>query len=79
MCIGLSGGTSISMAGNDAGNVVGNAFGVYNGWQCSFRCSATPMARRLGRKLTHSIALLVGGIRLISIFFVHSATGLIVP
>jgi maltose/moltooligosaccharide transporter len=73
---GLTGDYVHTKAGNDAGNVVGNAFGVYNGVGALFALCLTPMARRLGRKMTHSIALLMGGIGLISIFFVHSAWGL---
>jgi len=36
----------------------------------------TPIALRLGRKLTHAISLIAGGIGLISIFFVRDAWGL---
>jgi maltose/moltooligosaccharide transporter len=73
---GLSGDYVHTKAGNDAGNIVGNAFGVYNGVGALFALCLTPMARRLGRKMTHSIALLMGGIGLISIFFVHGQWGL---
>ncbi|HUB59531.1 MAG TPA: MFS transporter [Puia sp.] len=73
---GLSGDYVHSKAGNDAGNIVGNAFGVYNGVGALFALCLTPMSRRLGRKMTHSIALLLGGVGLISIFFVRGQWGL---
>ncbi|HXB93823.1 MAG TPA: MFS transporter, partial [Puia sp.] len=63
-------------AGNDAGNIVGNAFGVYNAVGALFALCLTPMARKLGRKSTHALALLAGGIGLISIFFVRGQWGL---
>ncbi len=61
------------MAYNNAGNAVGNAFGVYNGVAMVFALLLTPIARRLGRKLTHAISLVAGGVGLISIFFIHDA------
>jgi len=73
---GLSGDYVHTKAGNDAGNIVGNAFGVYNAVGAVFALCLAPMARRLGRKMTHSIALLMGGIGLISIFFVQGQWGL---
>jgi maltose/moltooligosaccharide transporter len=73
---GLSGTYVHTKAGNDAGNIWGNANGVYNAVGALFALCLTPMARRLGRKMTHSIALLIGGISLISIFFVRSEWGL---
>jgi maltose/moltooligosaccharide transporter len=73
---GLTGDYVHTKAGNDAGNIVGNAFGVYNGIGALFALCLTPMARKLGRKMTHSLALLAGGIGLISIFFVHGPWGL---
>ncbi len=73
---GLTGDYVHTKAGNDAGNMVGNAFGVYNGVGALFALCLAPMARRLGRKMTHSLALLAGGIGLISIFFVRGQWGL---
>jgi maltose/moltooligosaccharide transporter len=61
---------------NDAGNIVGNAFGIYNGVGAVYALALTPIARRLGRKLTHALSLIAGGIGLIAIFFVHGAWGL---
>ncbi len=73
---GLSGDYVHTKAGNDAGNIVGNAFGVYNGIGALFALFLTPMSRKLGRKMTHAISLLCGGLGLISIFFVHGQWGL---
>ena len=73
---GLTGDYVKTKAYNDAGNVVGNAFAVYNGVGAVYALLLTSIARRLGRKLTHAISLLAGGIGLISIFFVHGAWGL---
>lgn len=73
---GLTGDYVHTRAGNDAGNIVGNAFGIYNGIGAIYALCLTPMARRLGRKMTHAVSLLAGGIGLISIFFVHGQWGL---
>lgn len=68
---GLKGDYVKSLAYNDAGNAVGSAFGVYNGVAMLYALLLTPIARRLGRKLTHALSLLAGGVGLISIFFIH--------
>ena len=73
---GLTGEYVKTKAYNDAGNIVGNAFGVYNAVGAVYALFLTPIARRLGRKLTHALSLLAGGVGLISIFFVHGAWGL---
>jgi maltose/moltooligosaccharide transporter len=73
---GLTGHYEKTKAFNDAGNIVGNAFGIYNGVGAVYALFLTPIALRLGRKLTHAISLIAGGIGLISIFFVHDAWGL---
>jgi maltose/moltooligosaccharide transporter len=69
---GLKGDYVKTVAYNEAGNTVGGAFGVYNGVAMFYALLLTPVARRLGRKLTHALNLLAGGIGLISIFFIHS-------
>ena len=73
---GLGEGYVHTKAGNDAGNVVGNAFGIYNGVGALYALCLTPMSRRLGRKMTHAISLMAGGVGLISIFFAHDQWGL---
>jgi len=73
---GLHGDYAHTKAYNQAGDIVGNAFGVYNGVGALYALCLTPMSRLVGRKSTHAISLLAGGIGLISIYFVHSAWGL---
>ncbi len=70
---GLTGHYATTKVGNDAGNIVGNAFGVYNAVGAVYALCLTPMTRIFGRKITHAISLLAGGIGLISIFFAHNA------
>ena len=73
---GLTGHYEKTKAFNDAGNIVGNAFGIYNGVGAVYALLLTPISGRLGRKLTHALSLMAGGVGLISIFFVHGAWGL---
>ena len=75
---GLHGDYAHTKAYNQAGDIVGNAFGIYNGVGALYALCLTPMSRRLGRKTTHAISLLAGGIGLIAVFFAHNATGLYV-
>jgi len=70
---GLTGNYSTTQAGNHAGNIVGNAFGIYNGVGALYALCLTPMSRIFGRKITHALSLLAGGIGLLSIFFAHNA------
>ncbi|MDO6434479.1 MFS transporter [Flavitalea sp. BT771] len=67
---GLSGDYAKSVAYNEAGNKVGSAFAVYNGIAMMYALLLTPIANRIGRKLTHALSLVAGGIGLISIFFI---------
>jgi maltose/moltooligosaccharide transporter len=67
---GLSGDYAKSVAYNEAGNKVGAAFGVYNFVAMIYALCLPFIAKSIGRKLTHSISLIAGGIGLISIFFV---------
>jgi maltose/moltooligosaccharide transporter len=73
---GLSGSDTKSVAYNDAGNAVGSAFGIYNLVAMIYSLFLPAIAARLGRKMTHALSLLAGGVGLISIFFVHS-TGML--
>ncbi|MBS1664971.1 MAG: MFS transporter [Bacteroidetes bacterium] len=56
---------------NEAGDVVGSAFGVYNFVAMIYAPFIPAIAARLGRKTTHALSLMAGGIGLIAIFFVH--------
>jgi maltose/moltooligosaccharide transporter len=69
---GLSGSDTKSVAYNDAGTAVGSAFGIYNLVAMVYSLFLPAIARSLGRKMTHALSLLAGGVGLISIFFVHS-------
>jgi len=63
----------------DAGDWVGVMFMVYNGIS-AFTAFLLPMlAKYIGRKYTHMISLIIGGIGLISMFYIHSPQMLLVP
>ncbi|MGD1961270.1 MAG: MFS transporter [Fulvivirga sp.] len=59
-----------SQAFQDAGNWVGIMFGVYNAISAVFAFFLPAIARKVGRKKTHAISLICGGIGLISIFVI---------
>jgi len=65
-----------SVTYNDAGNRVGDAFGVYNFVAMIYAMFLPAIAKKLGRKLTHAMNLLAGGVGLISIFFIHNPAAL---
>ncbi|MCR6720721.1 MAG: hypothetical protein NVV59_10600 [Chitinophagaceae bacterium] len=54
---------------NDMGNWVGILFGTYNGYVILFALMLPPLARKLGRPMTHMLALFAGGLGLISFYF----------
>jgi len=60
---------SSSKTYQDAGDWVGILFGVYNFVSAIFAFCLPFIAAKIGRKLTHSISLVVGGLGLISIYF----------
>ncbi len=62
-----------------AGNWVGIAFAVYNGFAAIFAFFIMWIARKTNRKITHAIALTVGAISLISIYFIHDKYTLLLP
>lgn len=68
---GLSGDYVKTVAYNEAGNKVGSAFGVYNFVAMIYALFLPAIAMRLGRKATHAISLIAGGLGLISIFFIR--------
>jgi maltose/moltooligosaccharide transporter len=67
---GLTGDYSKSIEYNDAGNKVSSAFGVYNFVAMIYALFLPFIAKNIGRKLTHSVSLIAGGLGLISIFFI---------
>ncbi|MFY0688475.1 MAG: SLC45 family MFS transporter [Cyclobacteriaceae bacterium] len=54
---------------NDAGNWVGIMFTVYNAVSAVLALALPKIAAKIGRKKTHAVGLLMGGVGLISIYF----------
>ncbi|SFW62430.1 maltose/moltooligosaccharide transporter [Sinomicrobium oceani] len=61
---------STSRLYQDAGDWVGVLFGVYNAVSAVFAFFLPVIAKKVGRKTTHVIALITGGLGLISVYFV---------
>ena len=55
---------------NEAGNLQNHLFGLYNLFAIPFAFLLTPIAKKIGKKETHALALLCGGLGLISMFFI---------
>jgi len=64
---------------NNAANWVGILFGVYNGVAALYAFALPTIAKRIGRKKTHALSLTVGGIALISIYFISNPHFLLLP
>ncbi len=62
---------------NDAGDWVGILFGVYNAVSAVFAFFLPYIALKLGRKSTHAFSLVIGGLGLISIYFMPDENWLI--
>ena len=67
---GLSPEDTNSESFNKAGDLTGRLFGMYNFWAIPFAFLLTPIATYIGKKQTHALALLCGGLGLISMFFI---------
>lgn len=67
---GLSSSDTKNVLYNEAGNKVSAAFGVYNLVAMFYALALPFIAKLIGRRLTHAISLIAGGIGLISIYFV---------
>lgn len=63
----------------DAGNWVGIIFGIYNAVSAIYALFLPAIALRLGRKLTHAVSLAIGGLSLVSIYFITDPMMLILP
>lgn len=61
-----------------AGDWVGIIFGVYNAVSAIYAFFLPTIAKKLGRKRTHTISLVAGGLGLLSIYFVTDPNWLIV-
>ena len=59
-----------SLAYNNGADWVSILFAVYNGFAAIIAWALTPMAKITNRKITHSISLVLGGLGLISIYFI---------
>ena len=64
---------------NVGANWVGVLFGFYNGFAAIIAFLLPVLAKYTGRKWTHTIALMAGGLGFISIYFFHNPTWLILP
>ncbi|MEE6128116.1 MFS transporter [Chryseobacterium arthrosphaerae] len=73
---GLSPDDTHSKAFNDAGDLTGKLFGMYNLWAIPFAFLLTPIAKWIGKKQTHALALLCGGLGLISMYFIKDVGNL---
>ena len=67
---GLTGDYSRSIQYNEAGNKVSSAFGMYNFVAMIFALFLPYIAGKIGRKWTHALSLIAGGVGLISIYFI---------
>jgi maltose/moltooligosaccharide transporter len=68
-----------SPAFQEAGNWVGILFGVYNGVSAIIALSLPLVAKRLSKKVTHAIALCIGGLSLLSFLIFTDPHFLIIP
>lgn len=64
---------------NEGANWVGICFAIYNGCSAFFAFVLPWLARKTNRKITHAICLSVGGLSLVSIYFIQSPVWLILP
>ncbi|MCE1156275.1 MAG: MFS transporter [Bacteroidales bacterium] len=76
---GVAADDTASVAYQDAGNWVGILFGVYNGVAMVYALLLPSIARLIGRKGTHAVSLIAGGVGLIAIYFISDPTALIYP
>jgi maltose/moltooligosaccharide transporter len=63
----------------DAGDWVGVMFTVYNGISAIVAFILPVLAKKIGKNYTHMLCLIIGGIGLISLFFIHDKTMLLIP
>jgi maltose/moltooligosaccharide transporter len=63
----------------DLGDWVGILFGIYNGISAIFAFFIPMIAKKLGRSKTHALALLMGGLGLILMYFMPNKTAMILP
>jgi len=68
----IKAGDTSSQAYNNAGNWVGVLFGVYNVVSAIYALLLPKIVRKTSRKKTHAFSLTMGGLGLISIFFIQN-------
>ncbi len=68
-----------SLAFNEAGDWVGILFGIYNGISAVIALSLPLIAKRFSKKVTHAMALSIGGISLLSFLLFTDPVFLIIP
>lgn len=69
---------SSSTSYQDAGDWVGILFGIYNLVSAFYAFALPYIAKKLGRKKTHAISLIIGGLGLLSIYIMPDKNWLIV-
>ncbi len=74
---GLPSTDSSSETYQEAGNWVGILFGVYNGISAIFAFLLPAIAKKFSRKKTHAYSLFIGGVGLLSIYFMPNEDWLI--
>jgi maltose/moltooligosaccharide transporter len=67
---GLTGDYTDSVQYNEAGNKVSSAFGVYSLVSMFYALCLPFIAKKIGKKMTHAVSLVAGGVGLISIYFI---------
>ncbi len=75
---GLSHTDSSSSLYQDAGDWVGILFGVYNLVSALYAFTLPYIAKKIGRKKTHSLSLIIGGLGLLSIYVMPDKNWLII-
>ncbi|NCD71264.1 MFS transporter [Mucilaginibacter agri] len=72
-------GDTSSQKYSEAGDWVGILFGVYNGVSAIYALILPSLAKATSRKQAHAFSLVMGGIGLLSIFFIKDPQWLILP
>lgn len=70
---------STSVLYNQGANWVGVLFAVYNGVSAVTAFLLPVIARYIGRKATHALALVLGGISFVSLYFIKDPSMLLIP
>lgn len=76
---GLAANDTSSPLYQEAGNKVGDIFGIYNLVSALYAFALPMIAAKLGRKWTHSLSLLAGGLGLLSIYIISNPDLLWLP